>query len=129
MRAMLHRWALYAIWIGGFGAISFLLRTGYREGTPGFLLTLIGAWVISPFVILLLLMGKSKHWTVMLREVFYVTAIVIGVGTLAIYLRVALVPLRAKPAVPFVAVPPLSVLVLAISLFVAWVISRRTAHS
>ena len=125
MRAMLERWARLAIWIGALGAIAMLLRTGYRVGTPGFLLAIIGAWVVSPFILLRMLLRWGRHWPLALREVLYVVAIVVGVGTLAVYLRVALVPIRAKPAVPFVVMPPIAWIVTALALLVAWVMARR----
>lgn len=125
MRGTLKRWARLANWIGALGAIAFLLRTGYREGTPGMLLLMIGAWVVSPFILIALAMHRSRHWSDTTREALYLVAILVGVGTLAVYLRVALVPLRAKPAVPFVALPPIAWIVTILSIAVAALMSRR----
>lgn len=129
MRATLERWARLAIWAGALGSAGMLLRTGFHEGTPGFLLFMIGAWVVAPFVLLRVAIHRSRHWPVSVREALYIIAVVVAVGALAIYIRVALVPLRAKPAVPFVAVPPAAVILATLWVGVAALMSRKKQES
>ena len=101
-----------------------MIHTG-RYSTPPLLIVLIGMWVLLPYDALTIGNILSPRWSnqvnrMLLRLTFLVTLV-----SVAIYASVAFGPPRPKPAFFFVLVPPLSLAVIAISLFAARVRSRH----
>jgi hypothetical protein len=105
-----------------------MLRTS--PNMPPLLVVLIGLWVVSPFVLLALGDGLAKRWPQLSRSTIYVLALVLTLGSLAVYQAVAFGPPRPKPAFFFVLIPPISWLVIATGLATAALVSRkRSARS
>jgi len=120
--------ALIALAVGIVGSIALMLRT--RPNMPPLLVVLIGLWVVSPFVLLALGDGLAKRWPLLNRSTIHVLALVLTLGSLAIYQSVAFGPPRSKPAFFFVLIPPISWLVIATGLAMAALVSRkRSARS
>jgi hypothetical protein len=122
--SVLRTAALIALPAGATGSIGLMLRAGHRNPS-GVLLILFAIWVLSPFVALLFAIMVSKDWSVLTRATLYGVVLVLTVTSLAIYGDVALGPPRAKTAFAFVVVPPASWLLIAITISIAVLISRR----
>ena len=119
--------ALIAVLAGAVGSVGLMVRAGHRS--PGKMgLVIIAIWVLSPFIALVLGDMVSKRWSVITRVTLYVVMLVITLGSLAIYVYDALGPRRPQAAFVFVAVPPVSCLLIAIVIPVAALISRRLSR-
>ena len=119
---------LVATVIGAIVSVASLFYVGARGGNniaQPVVMILIGLWVVSPFVILFLLHKLSASWSSTSRTTLYRLMLLIAVVSLVVYLSVAIGPPRAKAAPPFVVVPPISWLIIAISLSVAAIAGRR----
>src|SRR5207253_9390363 len=92
------------------------------------LLILFAILLLSPFVALLFAIIVSKDWSVLTRATLYGVVLVLTVTSLAIYGDVALGPPRTKTAFVFVVVPPASWLLIAITISIAVLISRRRSR-
>jgi hypothetical protein len=115
--------ALIALPAGAAGSIGFMLRAGHRNPSR-VLLILFAIWVLSPFVAMVFATIVSKDWAMLTRTTLYAVILVLTVSSLAIYGDVALGPPRAKTAFAFVVVPPLSWLLIAITISIAALISH-----
>jgi|SRR5690348_4254424 hypothetical protein len=120
--------ALIAVLIGAAGSVGFTLHAGHRNPSR-FLIVLFVIWVLSPFVALVFLNFISKDWSVITRATVYSAMLVLSLGSLAIYGRVALEPPRAKTAFVFVVVPPSSWLLMALAVLVAALVSRKRSQA
>jgi len=118
--------ALIAVVAGAGGSVGLMLRAGRR--TPALLLVLFVIWVLSPFVALAWANVVSMRWSVPTRATLYCVTLVLALGSLAVYGGLVLPPAGSPRAFVFVAVPPLSWLLLAIAVPLAAWISRRRAH-
>lgn len=118
--------ALIAVVAGAVGSVSLMLRADQR--TPRFLLVLFLIWVLSPFVALAWANVVSKRWTVLTRAALYCVTLVITLGSLAFYGELVLPPPGSPRAFVFVAVPPVSWLLMTIVVSMAALISRRLSH-
>jgi len=118
--------ALIAVLAGAVGSVGLMLHAG--PGAPRLLMVLIGTWVISPFMVLVLADVASKRWSVLTRATLHGVMLVITLGSLAIYGDDALRPRRAHAAAVFVVVPPASWLCMAIVVPIAALISRRVSR-
>ena len=116
--------ALIALPAGAAGSVGFMLHAGHRNPSR-VLLILFAIWVLSPFVALVFATIVSKDWSVLTRATLYGVMLVLTVTSLAIYGDVALGPPRTKTAFVFVVVPPASWLLIAITISIAALISRR----
>ena len=108
---------------GAAGSAGLLLRAGQR--TPRFLLILMAAWVLSPFIALAWANLVSKHWPVLTQAALHGVMLVVTLGSLAIYGNDALRPRRAQAAFVYVLVPPVSWLLIAIVVPIAAFLSGR----
>ena len=90
------------------GAAGSVTLMRYGGNPPFFLIVLIGAWVISPFLILIWANIVSKRWALPAQATLYYTTFAITLVTLAIYLNRIMSPPRSTGAFVFVAVPPVS---------------------
>jgi hypothetical protein len=116
--------ALFAAPAGAIGSVGLMLHAGRRNDSR-ILMVLFTFWVLSPFVGLVLANLISKRWPVPVRATLDSLMLVLTLTSLVIYGYVALGPPRAKTAVVFVIVPPLSWLLIAITAPIAALISRR----
>jgi hypothetical protein len=104
-------------------SICLFLRAGQR--TPRLLLLGMAFWVLSPFAILGWLNVASKRWSTSTRATIYCVSLLISLGTLAVYGDDARGHRRAQAAFVYVIVPPASWLLMAITVPVPALISRR----
>jgi hypothetical protein len=118
--------ALIAAVAGAAGAVVLMLRAGRR--TPPLLLALFVVWVLSPFVALAWANIVSKRRPVLTRATLYCVTLVLTLGSLAAYGGLVLPPAGSARAFVFVAVPPISWLLMAIVVPMAEWISRRRSH-
>lgn len=118
--------ALIALAVGAVGSVALMLRTS--PNMPPLLVVLIGLWVVSPFVLLALGDRLAKRWPRLSRATIHVLALVLTLGSLAIYQAVAFGPPRPKPAFFFVLIPPISWLVIATGLATAALVSRKRSR-
>ena len=125
--SVLRAVALIALPVGAVGSIGLMLRAGHRNPSR-VLLVLFAIWVLSPFVALALGNAVSQGWSGLTRATFYSVTLVVTASSLAIYGEVALGPPRTKTAFAFVVVPPASWLLIAITISIAVVISRRRSR-
>lgn len=109
--------ALVAVVLGAVGAVYFMLRVGHNQKSL-VLLVLFFGWDVAPFVALA---GAilSPRWLPAGRVMVYITALVITVGSLVVYYRVAFGPPVAQPASRFLMVPVLSWILIAATVFLA----------
>ena len=123
---MLRTTALMAAAIGGAGSVAFLLLAGQRNSELILLVSLFSIWVLSPFIVLASAILKSERFTETVQSTLYVLTIVIALTSLAIYGRVIDVKPEGSPnTFLFVAVPPVSWIVIAIVLSIAALKSRK----
>ncbi len=125
--SVLRTAALIALPAGAAGSVGFMLRAGNRNPSR-VLLVLFAIWVLSPYVALAFAIIVSKDWSVLTRATLYGVMVVLTVSSLAIYGDVALGPPRTKTAFAFVVVPPASWLLMAITISIATLISRRRSR-
>jgi hypothetical protein len=116
--------ATIAVVAGAMGSVGLTLHVG-RHNASRILLSLFVIWVLSPFVALVCASAVSKRWSVLTRATLYSVALVLTLGSLAIYGDVAFGPARATPAFAFLVVPVPSWLLIAVALPVSAFISRR----
>src|SRR5712671_2780692 len=109
--ALLRTATRIAVPAGAVSSVGFMLYVGHRNDSR-ILLVLFALWVLSPFMALTLANLISKRWSVAIRAIFHSMALVLTVGSLAIYGAVALGPARPKSAFVFVVVPPASWLII-----------------
>lgn len=123
---MLRSVALIAAAVGGAGSVTFLLQAGQRNSSLILLMVLFSIWVLSPFVVLMWAMLRSDRFTEAVRTTLYGAAIGLGLASLAIYSRlIDLKPAGSPNTFLFVAVPPVSWIVIAIALSIAVLRSRK----
>ena len=111
--ALLRTSARIASPISAVVSIGLTLYAG-RHNHSWLLPVLFTLWVSSPFVAILLAGMAWKHWPVAIRRALDWLALILAIGTPAIYGYVALGPPRAQAAFVFVVVPPASWLLIAI---------------
>lgn len=119
--------AVIAVLAGAAGSFVLMLLAGRHQNSL-ILLALFAIWVLSPFVALVIADRVSKHWSDLTRMTLDIVMLVLPLGSLAIYGKVALGPPRAQPAFFFLVVPLASWLLIAIVVPMAAVISRRQSH-
>ena len=124
---LLRQAALIAVVVGAAGSVGLMIRAG-RGSPQRFLLVLIGIWVISPFIVLVLATLVSRRWSVLTRAALYSVMLVITMGSLAAYGYDAVRPRKSQPAAMFVAVPPVAWLLIATVVPLAALTSRRRGH-
>jgi hypothetical protein len=118
--------ALIAITVSLALSICLFLRAGQR--TPRLLLLAMAVWVLSPFAILAWLNLVSKPWPILSRVAVHCVTLVITLGTLAVYGDDAVGHRRAQAAFVYVIVPPVSWLLMAVTIAVPALIVRRRSR-
>ena len=125
--SLLHATALIALLAGAVGSVGLLLRAGQRNNSR-LLLVLFTIWVVSPFGALASADVYSKRWSVITRGALYSLMLVLSLGSVAIYATGAFKPARSAAVFLFVALPPVSWLLIAIVVPIAAFISRRLSR-
>jgi len=124
---LLRALALIALVVGAVGSLGFMFREG--QDTPRFLLVLFMTWVLAPFAVLLWANMVSKRWSVLTRATLHCVTLIVALGSLAIYGEwINVRPPGSANAFLFVAVPPLSLLFIAIVVTVAALLSGRLSR-
>ena len=126
-RAAMRTVALVAMVVGSLGSVGLMLYVGQRA--PPFLLVLFLGWVLAPFAGLAWAKVVSKRWSVLNRATLYIVMLAVTLGSLAVYAHDAWRPRQAQAAFVYVAVPPVSWLLIAIVLAAAALISRRLSRN
>jgi hypothetical protein len=121
---LLRRAALIALPIGAAGSLGLMLFAG-RRNTSLLLLALFTVWVLSPFLALAWANIVSKHWQPLTRATLEWLTLFVALGSVAAYAYVALGPPRPKPASVFLVVPSVSWLLIAISVSITALTSRK----
>ena len=101
--------ALVVVAIGAIGSLCFMFYAGRRNSSV-ILLGLFAAWVLSPFIGLIIANRISNSRTISARTILYRTMIVLSVASLIAYSGV-LIPQGTRTAFIFLVAP-----------FVSWVI-------
>ena len=123
---MLRRVALAAAAIGGAGSVAYLLQSGRRNSELILLVTMFSIWVLSPFLVLFRTILRSDRLTETVQTTLYILTIVLALASLAIYSRLIDVKPAGSPnTFLFVAVPPLSMFVIAVAMSIAALRSRK----
>jgi hypothetical protein len=120
--SLLRAMALIALAIGAIGSLLFMFRQG--QHTPRLLLVAFTFWVLSPFVALLWANSLSKRWSALTQVTLYCVMFLVALGSLAIYgewLNVR--PAGSANAFLFVAVPPVSLLLIVLVVSIAAILS------
>ena len=109
--------ALVAAFGGIIGSISFVLYNG-RHNKSILLIALFVAWVLSPFIGLLIADKDSKGWTDIARKTLYIIMLVLSMVSLLSYSGV-LSPAGTKTAFVFLITPLISWVVISILVLIA----------
>ncbi len=124
--ARLRAVALAAVLAGGAGSVGLTLYAGRHTAAP-ILLPLFALWVLSPFVMVLVLHAAAARWSVPTRVTLYSVMLFLAVVSLAIYAGVTAGASTPKTQV-FVALPPVSWLFIAIAVPAAPRLAGRFAR-
>lgn len=95
-------------------SLALLLSSG--RSTPFVLLILFVGWVSLPYAILLLCYAYSARWSELERKALFVLTVIISAGSLAVYLLVTISPLSSTPARPWLIVPAVSIVIIAVTM-------------
>src|SRR5262249_24436395 len=107
---------------GAASSLGLMLRAG--RTAPLLLKVLFAGCVSAPFAAFFLAIVVSRRWPAFTRAALYASTIVAAAVSVAIYAYVALGPPRERVAPLFVVVPPGSLLLTAIVVVAAGLISR-----
>ena len=125
MRGLIRGAALIAVASGAAGSLGLMFHVGHRQRSI-ILMALFTVWVLSPFAALLWADVLAKSWSLAARTSLHITAVVIALGSLAIYGVVALGPPRPQPAFWFLIVPLVSWFVLIVVVPLSARLSRKS---
>ncbi len=110
---------------GAVGSLALMLVAG--RSTPRFLLAGFVLWILSPFAVLAWAANASSRWSPLTRTTLDVVTLVITLVSLAIYGAVVWRSAGSPRGPAFVAVPPASWLLTAITIGIATLVSRRSS--
>ena len=110
------------------GSVALQLYAG-RRSPHHLVIALIAGWVSAPFVAFLLLNRLAGRWPRFPRRALHSAMLVLSPASLVIYILAVVRPPASRPAFPFVAVPPASLLLTAIILALAWLSSRKRSDT
>ena len=119
--------ALIVVLVGAAGSLYFLYSAG-REQKSIILLGLFTAWVLSPFVGLLISNKISNRWTALARALVYWLNIVLAIGSLVAYSGAFNTP-ETKNAFIFLIFPMISWLFIVTIFLIARKISNKNINS
>ena len=109
--------ALIVLLMGVIGSFSLVLYNG-RNNKSILLISLFVAWVLSPFIALLIADKVSKRWTNTIRKTLYIIILALTLVSLLSYSGL-LNPAGTKTAFVFLVVPLISWVVIAIFILIA----------
>jgi hypothetical protein len=115
--------SLIALVVGASGSLILMVRAG--RDTPTLLLVVFVVWVLSPFIGIAWAMKRSNNWSTLTRTTLHWTTLVIAFVSLAFYGNLIRPPAGSPPAFVFVIVPPVSLLVLTLGIWIAALRSPR----
>ena len=115
--------ALITAIVGGLLSVMLMIHTG-RYNMPALLIVLIGMWVLLPYDAMMVGNILSPRWSEVTGMMLYRMTFLVTLVSVAIYASVAFGPPRPKPAFFFVIVPPLSLGLLGVALF----LGRSRSH-
>lgn len=115
---------MIAVVAGAGGSLGVMFRAG-RHQKSLVLILLFTVWVLSPFVGFVLANVVSKRWSTPARATLSVVMLVITMASLAIYGAVAFEYTTLKVGFVFLVVPLASLVIIAIVVTVAKLISDR----
>ena len=121
----MRRAALLTSIAGAVLSVLLMIHAG-RYNMPPLLIVLIGMWVLLPYDALTIANILSPRWPELVSATLNGLTFVVTLVSLAIYATVAFGPPRPKPAFFFVLLPPLSLVLIAISLLIARTKSRAS---
>lgn len=96
-------------------SLGLVLWVG-RQNRSTLLIVMFAVWVESPFVGLMRLYNAAKDREVARQRATYLLMFLVSLATVLIYAVMVLLVHQAKPAAPFLFVPALSWVVIAIAL-------------
>jgi hypothetical protein len=108
--------ALVVLFTGVVGSFSLVLYNG-RNNKSILLIALFVAWVLSPFIGLLIADKISKGWTDITRKTLYIIMIVLTLVSLLSYSGI-LSPAGTKTAFVFLVIPLISWVVISILILI-----------
>ena len=108
--------SLSTVLVGAIGSMYFMFTAGSHQKSI-VLLVLFTAWVLSPFIGLVVVNRLSKPLSAKIHTLIYWTTVLVSVASLSMYSG-ALPFSQTKPAFNFLVVPFLSWLVLLILFFI-----------
>jgi membrane-bound metal-dependent hydrolase YbcI (DUF457 family) len=111
--------------VGAIGSVALTLYAG-RDNPHRFLTALFLFLVIAPFAALFWGNLPNRGWSPPVRLALQGITFVVAIGSLALYGARAMGPVGPTGAFVFVAVPPVSGLLIAVTLLAAALLSRRT---
>src|SRR6266699_115240 len=123
----LHSTAVVAVLVGAAGSVGFLLYAG-RNSPQRLLMVAMAAWVLAPFIGLLLADVISTRWSAMTRQALYAVMLAVTVCSLAVYWNELVHARKAQAAFVFVLVPVVSGMVIGVVLTIAASVSRRNVR-
>jgi hypothetical protein len=116
--------AAIVTFVAALGSVALQLYAG-RPSPQILVLILIAGWVLSPFAVLGFLHLRANRWPTVPRTTLYCVMLLVAFSSLAVYGLAVVRPLVAKPpAFLFVALPPVSLLLVAVGLAAAWIAGR-----
>ena len=121
MPSSLRATARGAVMAGALGSTAFTVRAGQQA--PRLLLIAIALWVLVPFVTVSIIDLISTHRPPAFQLTLHISMVVLAGVSLAVY-GAELVKPHTPPALMFVAVPPLSLLLMAVAVAAAALASR-----
>jgi dienelactone hydrolase len=107
---------------GAAGSVGLTLYAGRHNSSPA-LPVIFVFWVLSPFVALAVADLVSTRWSASTRTTLRAMTVVLALGSLAVYAYVTLGPWKSRPTPAFVVVPPASLLIAAVVVSLAAMIS------
>ena len=113
--------AMNVMVFGAAGSLGFLFHAG--PDSPLRVMAIMAAWVVAPFVGLVLAHVMAKPWPVPVRQALYPVMLAVTVCSVAAYWNDYLRPHTPRAAV-FVVVPGLSWMAIVAALSLTWMVSR-----
>lgn len=117
--------AVAAAAAGALASIALQLYAGRRSPEP-IVVLLIAGWVLSPFVVLLILNALARRWSRFPHSTLHWLMLLLSAASVAVYATAVVRPLTSKPpAFLFVVVPPVALLLATTGVAIAWLLAPR----
>lgn len=111
--------------VGAIGSVALMLYAG-RANRHHLLTVMFLFWVVAPFAALFWANLPTRGWSPPARLALQSMTFIVAIGSLALYGARTMGPVGPTGAFVFVAVPPVSGLLIAITLVAAALLSRRS---